>query len=237
METCQTQTDSFQKEIASQLTKIFDWYSESESHESARLCIRNGVAEYGVHTDKSKPGMASSDNKNFVPVDELLHSDAANELCAGHNIELRKWIRVAPNRLTTDFAVVFERPLNEMQKLDVQDYDHWQDLQRHLYQKLFPWWRDRRKEASWHACSSTDQLSFFVEWLLLFAPLEKTQLFLDLSLDDIHQEVESNIKLYTDDEGFLMNEDVEVKTEGLRLFRQRFPSRCSASFVNSENSR
>eukprot|EP00455_Lapot_gusevi_P055128 TRINITY_DN8944_c0_g1_i2.p2 TRINITY_DN8944_c0_g1~~TRINITY_DN8944_c0_g1_i2.p2 ORF type:complete len:128 (-),score=34.20 TRINITY_DN8944_c0_g1_i2:157-510(-) len=97
-----------------------------------------------------------------------------------------------------------------------------------LYAKLFPLWHaviNGQKTARWDTAQSSDMLTFFVYWLLINAPQDKAEWFMNTVDAGILENEFFNNALYLDEDGFLVNNGNSIRRETLSLVRARFPER------------
>jgi hypothetical protein len=97
-----------------------------------------------------------------------------------------------------------------------------------LYNRMFPFWapvaEGEDQSQKWLSGRSTDCLTFFSGWILFKAPIEKLKLFLITDNEEMKSELNRNVKLYTESDGFLRSYDPGCHKDAVQSFNSRVSS-------------
>eukprot|EP00741_Cyanophora_paradoxa_P011061 tig00020553_g10693.t1 len=236
--------------LAAALAAARAWLEESERHESARIEVLDGVRKTWLLLSREEPGPGvvlvqqlylGPGVEAEIPFDAFLDSDAARALYDADTYAWTCWRPMGPgdverkpgDELPGGYkAAVLERDKSPAALRDTEDEAGYRSIQEKLFDLLFPVWlpvASGEREAVWQSAQSSDALTFFCEWLLLKAPLEKARFFLSgPSQEAIAAELDAGANpsaegyAYVDEDGYLQGYDSDDRPlEALELFRGR----------------
>eukprot|EP00455_Lapot_gusevi_P033030 TRINITY_DN3608_c0_g1_i2.p1 TRINITY_DN3608_c0_g1~~TRINITY_DN3608_c0_g1_i2.p1 ORF type:complete len:146 (+),score=11.33 TRINITY_DN3608_c0_g1_i2:144-581(+) len=126
--------------------------------------------------------------------------------------------------------IVFDQPPSPAQAHELAVYDRFLAVSTLLYDRLFPLWQavaEQGKAAPWLTSRSTDTLTFFTHWLLLEAPRDKAQWFLNTNdVGQLEAELSANYRAYVAEDNYLMGCNAsDEPRKAVQAAMARFPDR------------
>jgi hypothetical protein len=115
-----------------------------------------------------------------------------------------------------------------IQRVPTEDEKKMWKYIEHIYGRIMPMWapvaEGYDKNQPWMTGRSTDCLTFFSAWLLMYAPIDKLEHFLVSDAPGMKQELSDNVSIYVDNDKYLKNVDPDSILSCSDLFRLRMAS-------------
>mmetsp|Transcript_64394 Transcript_64394/g.151629 ORF Transcript_64394/g.151629 Transcript_64394/m.151629 type:complete len:247 (-) Transcript_64394:207-947(-) len=245
-----TQSAAVLESLRNALQELIEWLHADDENVNARVVLQDGIVETWIaicppKSFKNAQGpqptrerMVRYSGRDFLTADECV-SKVESSGIEVQEIRIHRWRTTGPNcsMMTPDEQPYFSHPPTDKQEQEAGDYTKYRDLHGALYKKIFPVWRPvasgQRPDAPWETAQSSDALVFFVDWLICSVDdVARARFFLSASEAQMEQELDSNLDVYTRDDGgerWLVGEDASVDwRRNIEKFRARWPERLAA---------